>query len=319
MHLPAPQQLRYLVTLAETQHFGRAASSCAVTQSTLSAGLIALERQLDASILDRSVGKHVAFTPLGLEIIGRARVALAALEAIAEAALAARSPMSGPLRLGVIPTIGPFLLPRLMPELRRAFPRLRLFLHEDTTQHCMDRLLNNRLDLVLLALPCDCAGAETLALARDEFVVAVPENSPLAALDKIAPQRLAAETMLLLEEGNCLRDQALAVCPASRAEPSDAYAATSLHTLVQMVAGGMGATLLPRIAVEGGVTAGAEVALRPLAGRGAFRTLGLAWRPGTPREGDYRALGHALSEVMGAGAGKRQVLPAAEATAPQPV
>ncbi len=297
MHLPAPQQLRYLVTLAETQHFGRAASACSVTQSTLSAGLIALERQLNASILDRSVGKHVAFTPLGLEIVTRARVALSALEAIAEAALAARSPMSGPLRLGVIPTIGPFLLPRLMPELRRAFPLLRLFLHEDTTEHCMDRLLNNRLDLVLLALPCDCAGAETLALARDEFVVAVPENSPLAALDKIAPQRLASETMLLLEEGNCLRDQTLAVCPSSRAD-NDAYAATSLHTLVQMVAGGMGATLLPRIAIEGGVTAGAEVALRPLAGKGAWRTLGLAWRPGTPRAGDYRALGQALGEVM---------------------
>jgi LysR family hydrogen peroxide-inducible transcriptional activator len=298
MHLPAPQQLRYLVMLAETQHFGRAASACSVTQSTLSAGLIALERQLNASILDRSVGKHVAFTPLGLEIITRARVALSALETIAEAALAARSPMSGPLRLGVIPTIGPFLLPRLMPELRRAFPLLRLFLHEDTTEHCMDRLLNNRLDLVLLALPCDCAGAETLALARDEFVVAVPENSPLAALDKIAPQRLASETMLLLEEGNCLRDQTLAVCPSSRADASETFAATSLHTLVQMVAGGMGATLLPRIAVEGGVTAGAEVALRPLAGKGAWRTLGLAWRPGTPRAGDYKALGQALGEVM---------------------
>ncbi len=309
MHLPAPQQLRYLVTLAETQHFGRAASACAVTQSTLSAGLIALERQLDAAILDRSVGKHVAFTPLGLEIVARARVALSALEAIAEAALAARSPMSGPLRLGVIPTIGPFLLPRLMPELRRAFPRLRLFLHEDTTEHCIERLLGNRLDLVLLALPCDCAGASTLALARDEFVVAVPETSPLAALDRIAPQRLASETMLLLEEGNCLRDQALAVCPAAGA--GDAFAATSLHTLVQMVAGGLGATLLPRIAVEAGVTAGAEVALRPLSGKGAWRTLGLAWRPGTPREADYRALAHTLSEVMGAAAPRKPAAPAA--------
>jgi len=303
MHLPAPQQLRYLVTLAETQHFGRAASACAVTQSTLSAGLIALERQLNASILDRTVGKHVAFTPLGLEIIARARVALTTLEAISEAALAARSPMSGPLRMGVIPTIGPFLLPRLMPELRRAFPLLRLFLHEDTTENCMQRLLGNRLDLVLLALPCDCAGADTLALARDEFIVALPENSPLAALEKIAPQRLAAETMLLLEEGNCLRDQTLAVCPSSRADAGDAYAATSLHTLVQMVAGGLGATLLPRIAVEGGVTAGAEVVLRPLAGKGAWRTLGLAWRPGTPRAADYRALGQALADVMGKRAG----------------
>ena len=299
-HLPAPQQLRYLVTLAETQHFGRAANICAVTQSTLSAGLIALERQLDAAILDRSAGKRVAFTPLGLEIVSRARVALVALETVAEAAHAARSPMSGPLRMGVIPTIGPFLLPRLMPALRQAFPLLRLYLHEDTTQHCMDRLLGNRLDLVLLALPCDCAGAETLAVARDEFVVALPPGSPLAGASQVAPARLWAETMLLLEEGNCLRDQTLALCPLARPETADSYAATSLHTLVQMVAGGLGVTLLPRIAIEAGVTAGTEVVLRPLAGKGAWRTVGLAWRPGTPREADYRALGRKLGDVMGA-------------------
>ena len=298
IHLPAPQQLRYLVTLAETQHFGRAANICAVTQSTLSAGLIALERQLDAAILDRSASKRVAFTPLGLEIVARARAALVALETIAEAATAARSPMSGPLRMGVIPTIGPFLLPRLMPALRQAFPRLRLYLHEDTTQHCMDRLLGNRLDLVLLALPCDCAGSDTLAVARDEFVVALPPGSPLAGSAQVAMPRLASETMLLLEEGNCLRDQALALCPPSRPDNTDGYAATSLHTLVQMVAGGLGVTLLPRIEVDSGVTQGAAVLLRPLAGRGAWRTIGLAWRPGSPREGDYRSLGKKLADVM---------------------
>src|ERR1700689_3774088 len=128
--LPSPQQLRYLTALAESHHFGRAALACSVTQSTLSAGILALERQLDAAILDRSVGKHVVFTPLGLEVVARAATALAALEAVAEAAQAARAPLSGPLRLGVIPTIGPFLLPRLMPVLRDAFPRLRLYLRE---------------------------------------------------------------------------------------------------------------------------------------------------------------------------------------------
>ncbi|MBN8905323.1 MAG: LysR family transcriptional regulator, partial [Rhodospirillales bacterium] len=133
MILPSPQQLRYLVALAECRHFGRAALACAVTQSTLSAGLLALERQLDAAILDRAAGRHVVFTPLGLELVERGRTALAALEAVTEAATAAREPMSGPLRMGVIPTIGPFLLPKLMPALRSAFPRLRLFLREDTT------------------------------------------------------------------------------------------------------------------------------------------------------------------------------------------
>jgi LysR family hydrogen peroxide-inducible transcriptional activator len=298
-YLAAPQQLRYLVTLAETQHFGRAASACAVTQSTLSAGLMALERQLDAPLLDRSLGKRVAFTPLGLEIVARARTALAALEALSEAALVARTPMSGPLRLGVIPTIGSFLLPRLMPALRQSFPNLRLFLHEDTTAHCLERLAGNRLDLVLLALPCDCGAAVTLKVARDEFVAALPPGSPLAVHDRVTPRQLAQERMLLLEDGHCLRDQALAICPPARADAPDGYAATSLHTLVQMVASGLGTTLLPRIAVEAGVTAGADVTLRPLAGRGAWRTLGLAWRPDSPREQDYRALGRALGEVCG--------------------
>ena len=210
--LPTPQQLRYLLALAEHGHFGRAAEACAVTQSTLSAGLLALERQLDAKLLDRSAGKRVVFTPLGHEVLVRARTALAALEAVAESAAQARAPMSGPLRLGVIPTIGPFLLPRLMPALRTAFPRLRLFLREDLTPRLMEGLIANRLDVLLLALPCDCGPAETMAVARDEFVLALPPGNPLAALDRVPVAALAGERMLLLEEGHCLRDQALAAC-----------------------------------------------------------------------------------------------------------
>src|SRR5919202_3758447 len=147
MHLPSPQQLRYLLALADHGHFGRAANACAVTQSTLSAGIIALERQLDAGLLERGAAKRPVFTPLGLEVVERARQALAALEAVAETAAAARDPLTGPLRLGVIPTIGPFLLPRMMPALRAAFPRLRLWLREDTTAHLVDRLAANRLDV----------------------------------------------------------------------------------------------------------------------------------------------------------------------------
>ncbi len=171
--LPSPQQLRYLVSLAETRHFGRAALACGVTQSTLSAGLLGLERQLDAAVLDRAAGRHVVFTPLGLELLERARAALAALEAVSEAAAAAREPMAGPLRLGVIPTIGPFLLPRLMPALRTAFPRLRLYLREDTTARLVDRLAANRLDLLLLALHCEFGSSDCFLIALDEFVVAL--------------------------------------------------------------------------------------------------------------------------------------------------
>ena len=298
--LPSPQQLRYLVTLAETRHFGRAALACAVTQSTLSAGILALERQLDAAILDRGAGKHVVFTPLGLELVERAHAALAALSSVADAASAAHAPMSGPLRLGLIPTIGAFLLPKLMPVLRSEFPRLKPWLREDTTARLVDRLETSRLDLLVLALPCDCGGADTLPLARDEFLAALPPNHPLAAHDAVPVATLAAERLLLLEEGHCLREQALAVCgllAGERGEANDGFAATSLHTLVQMVASGLGVTLLPRLAIAAGVTDGTELVLRPLAGTGAWRTLGLAWRRNAPRSAEYRSLGARLTQL----------------------
>ncbi|MDE2007763.1 MAG: hydrogen peroxide-inducible genes activator [Rhodospirillales bacterium] len=287
--LPSPQQLRFLCALAEHRHFGRAANACAVSQSTLSAGILTLEHQLDAAILDRGAGKRVVFTPLGIELIGRARAALAALGAVAEAAEAARAPLAGPLRLGVIPTIGPFLLPRLMPALRAAFPDLRLFLREDLTARLVERLAENRLDALLVALPCDCGGGTVEPLGRDEFLLALPPGHPLAARERVPIAALAAEKLLLLEDGHCLREQALAVC-GRQAGAHDDFAATSLHTLVQMVAGGLGLTLLPASAVAGGVISGAAVALRKLDGAGAWRTLGLVWREGAPREGDYRAL-----------------------------
>ncbi|OYV31673.1 MAG: LysR family transcriptional regulator [Acidocella sp. 20-61-6] len=287
--LPTPQQLRYLVSLAETGHFGRAACACAVSQSTLSAGIAVLERQLNARILDRSSTKHVAFTPLGLELVAKGRAALSALGAVAEAADAARAPMSGPLRLGIIPTIGSFLLPRLMPALRASYPALRLFLREDQTGRLLDRLDAGRLDALVLAEPYPVGAAETLPVHRDEFLAALPPGHPLAARAQVKPAALAAERFLLLEEGHCLRDQVLAVCPAQTGQ-ADEFAATSLHTLVQMVAGGLGVTLVPRLAAEAGVAQGADILFRRLEGAGIWRTLSLAWRRGSPREAEYRAL-----------------------------
>ena len=288
--LPSPQQLRYLLALSATEHFGRAAQECAVTQSTLSAGILALERQMDAAILDRSAGKRVVFTPLGQDLLARARTAMAALQAFVETADAARAPMSGRLRLGVIPTIGPFLLPRLMPALRAAFPRLQPYLREDQTERLLAQLAEGRLDLLLLALPCDCAGNETLPVARDEFLLALPADHALAAQARVPVKALAGERVLLLEDGHCLRDQAIAACGGNIHPGSEDFAATSLHTLTQMVAGGLGVTLLPRLAVEAGITAGTHIVLRPLASRAAWRTLGLTWRPNAPRAEDYRRL-----------------------------
>jgi LysR family hydrogen peroxide-inducible transcriptional activator len=287
--LPTPQQLRYLTALAETLHFGRAAAACAVSQSTLSAGILVLERQLDAQILDRTAGKHVVFTGLGLELVAKAKQALASLNALAEAANAARAPMTGPLKLGIIPTIGPFLLPRLMPQLRENFPGLRFFLREDQTENLLAQLDAGQLDVLLLAEPCACAGVETLAVMRDEFLAALPHGHPLAARDVVPLAALSAERLLLLEHGNCLRDQVLATCGANPGRHSD-FAATSLHTLIQMVAGGLGVTLVPRLAVSAGILAGTDVVLRRLEGAGGWRTLSLGWRLGSPRAAEYRAL-----------------------------
>ncbi|MBR0648539.1 hydrogen peroxide-inducible genes activator [Roseomonas terrae] len=295
--LPSPQQLRYLVALAEHSHFGRAATACAVTQSTLSSGIFALERQLDAALLERTGGMRPVFTPLGRELVGRARTALAALTALVETVETARDPLTGPLRLGTIPTIGPFLLPRLMPRLREAFPRLRLWLREDITERLVDGLEGGKLDLLLLALPCDCGEVESVTIADDPFHVAMPPAHHLAAHAEIHPEALAGERLMLLEDGHCLRDHALSACGLPGAAASEEFAATSLHTLVQMVGGGLGLTLLPALAVAGGVSAGADVVVRPLVG--AFgRRIALAWRARSPRAEEFRALAAPIAEAM---------------------
>ncbi|MDO9711349.1 hydrogen peroxide-inducible genes activator [Paracraurococcus lichenis] len=303
--LPSPQQLRYLLSLADHGHFGRAASACAVTQSTLSAGIIALERQLDAALLERGISKRPVFTPLGLEVVERARQALAALEAVAETVASARDPLSGPLRLGVIPTIGPFLLPRLMPALREAFPRLRLWLREDQTERLVAQLESGRLDLLLLALPCACGEAETLPIAPDPFLAALPAGHRLVARDRVPVGALAAERLLLLEDGHCLRAHAMDACglPQGTVPAEEGFAATSLHTLVQMVASGLGVTLVPRLAVDGGVMAGTSVAVRPLERADSTeappgRTLALAWRARSPRAAEFRDLAPAIAAAV---------------------
>ncbi len=309
--LPSPQQLRYLLALADHGHFGRAAAACAVTQSTLSAGIIALERQLDAALLERSQVKRPIFTPLGLEVVARARGALASLAAVAETVAAARDPLTGPLRLGVIPTIGPFLLPQLMPTLRERFPRLKLWLREDQTEHLVEGLESGRLDLLLLALPCACGQAETLPIAADPFLAALPAGHRLAALETVPVAALVAEPLLLLEDGHCLREHALDACglPKSMGPVGGAsgeeFAATSLHTLVQMVASGLGVTLLPKLAVDSGVLNGTSVVVRPLVGANGTtppgRTLALAWRDRSPRAPEFRGLAPAIAAAIAGG------------------
>jgi LysR family hydrogen peroxide-inducible transcriptional activator len=294
--LPSPQQLRYLVALAEHHHFGRAAAACAVTQSTLSSGILALERQLDAPLLERTGGKRPVFTPLGRDLVQRARQVLDALATFAETVQAAREPLTGSLRLGVIPTIGPYLLPRLMPRLRQAFPRLRLWLREDRAEALREGLETGRLDLLLLSLPGDVGDAETLTLAEDPFLIACPAGHALAGRDAIHPAALAGERLLLLEQGHCLRDQALAACGLPAAPMAEEFPAASLHSLAQMAGSGLGLAVLPRLAVAGGVAAGAEVALRPL--QCAGRRIGLAWRARSPRADEFRTLAPSIAAAL---------------------
>ncbi|MBB2202645.1 hydrogen peroxide-inducible genes activator [Gluconacetobacter tumulisoli] len=292
--LPSAQQLRYLIALADLRHFGRAAQACAVTQSTLSAGILALERQLDIQLLDRKVGKRVVFTPIGDEVAARARHALDALQTVQAVADASRAPMTGLLRIGVIPTIGPFVLPGLVSRLHAQFPHIRLSVNEDLTGNVMDKLVLGRLDLVLLAMPCACEGTETLPLWRDDFMLVLPARHPLAALEAISVERIGTERMILLEDGHCLRDQTLAVCRQERGwstpDSEEEFVVTSLYTLVDMVADGLGLALLPRLAVESGILRDLPVVVRPVTGCQAWRTIGLAWRPRSPRAADFRLL-----------------------------
>lgn len=296
--MPSPQQLRYLVALAEHEHFGRAAIACEVTQSTLSAGILALERQIDAALLERTGGKRPVFTPLGRELVGRARAVLAALTDFMEAVDSARDPLSGPLHLGTDPTTGPFLLPRLMPRLRAGFPRLRFHLHEDLAGNLLESLDLGRLDLLLLPLPCDTGAAETLPIAPDPFLAAIPPGHPLADRAEIDARALAGQPLMLPGHAHALREHALSAASGALAQD---HPGASLHGLVQMVAGGMGLTLLPRLAVAGGVAAGADVALRPLAAGCFARRIGLVWRARSPRAEEFRALAPSIAAALADG------------------
>ncbi|MGE5518185.1 MAG: hydrogen peroxide-inducible genes activator [Bacteroidota bacterium] len=290
--LPTLRQLRYLVALAEHRHFGRAAETCLATQSTLSAGLQELENLLGVVLVERTKRK-VMLTPIGEEVVARAREVLHGAEDIADLAASAAEPLSGPLRLGVIPTIAPYLLPRVLPRLRADHPGLRLYLREDLTARLLDRLGAGDLDVALIALPYHAPDIETLDIAEDPFVLACPPGHPLAAKANLRSADLVGADLLLLEEGHCLRDHALAACHLPGPARGDGVLGTSLATLVQMVANGLGVTLLPKMAVECGVLAGTDVVTRPILDAGS-RGIGLAWRPSSPRKADFRALGDAL-------------------------
>jgi len=290
---PSIRQLEYAVALAEAGHFGRAARACAISQPALSAQIRALEEALGLPLFDRS-RRGATPTPAGREVLERARDVLARLDALVEAAGEAREPLTGPLHLGVIPTVAPYLLPRWLPRVRESWPRLRLYLHEDQTARLLEKLAEGRLDVLLLALPVDRPDVETFPIFREPFVLATPPGHPLArGQGGVRQEELDREAVLLLEDGHCLRDQALEICQQAGARESDTVRAASLNTLVQMVAGGLGVTLLPATAVETEAR-GRGVAVRPFRAPAPSREIGLAWRRRSARAPELGLLGERL-------------------------
>lgn len=285
--LPTLRQLQYLIALAKYRSFSRAAAACCVTQSTLSGAIKELESTLGARLVDRD-NRSVIVTSAGEEALARARRIVADAEALLDWAHRGSGPLSGTLRLGIIPTIAPFLLPRALPRLKRAFPDLVLRLREETTAKLLDSLRAGELDLVLMAFPYDAPGLETAIVAEDPLMLTEPgteaDAKPRAGMDD-----LAGRPLLLLEDGHCLRDHALAACslPSARV---DEFGATSLFTLTRMVEAGYGVTLLPKLAVDAGLCDTAKVAVRPLNSAAPARRIGLAWRRNASRAEEYRLL-----------------------------
>ncbi len=293
--LPTMKQLQYLVALADTQHFGRAAERCHITQSTLSAGIRDLESVLGAAVAERS-NRRVLITRAGAQIAERAKALLREAGELMEVARAGRSPMTGEMRLGVIPTIGPFLLPRVLPALRERFPGLTIYLREEQTVPVLARLEDGELDAALIALPCDTGDLDTDVILEDEFLFACHRKHALAGSGEVPLEALAGEKLMLLEEGHCLRGHTLDVCGVGDARARAQFEASSLHTLVQMVAAGIGVTLVPRLAVDARITRGTGVSLSRLAVP-ASRRIGLAWRRTSLRVEDFRSLADALREL----------------------
>jgi LysR family hydrogen peroxide-inducible transcriptional activator len=288
--LPSLQQLRFLSALVEHRHFGRAAVACAVTQSTLSGGIKELEERLGAALIERS-RRRVMPTALGIEIAERARRLLSDAESLVGAAQGGHEPLAGALRLGVIPTIGPYLLPPLMPALAAAFPKLKLYLREEQTAALLDKLESGLLDLVLLALPYEVGTAETMALFEDPILAALPKGHLLARTPQVDPAALAGEALLLMEDGHCLRSHALQACRIAGPVPNETVQGTSLSTLVQMAAAGLGATLIPQMALTSELPADGRLVVRPLAPAGAARTIALVWRRISASKAEFRLLG----------------------------
>ncbi len=294
--LPTVKHLRYLVALTEQLHFGRAAASCFVSQSAFSLAIRELEETLGVSLVDRTP-RRVTVTPVGHAVAIHARRVLEELNALVDEARAGREPLAGALRIGVIPTIAPFLLPRVLPGLREHYPKLEPFLREEMTERLHEELLEGRVDLIVVAIPYDLREAEVMPLFDDPFLLAYHEGTERLDPQRIDPTTLPTDSVLLLEEGHCLRGHAIEACRLREAETVSRFAATSLFTLLQMVESDLGVTFLPQMAVGSSLLTGTHITTRPLHNH-PHRTIALAWRRGSARAEAFRTLGETIQALQ---------------------
>ena len=297
VHLPTIKQLQYLVALRQHGHFGKAAEACFVTQSTMSAGLRDLETSLGIVLVERT-RRIVRFTALGEKVADKAVRVLREAEELAELARAEGKPLHGELRMGVIPTIAPFLLPAMLPRLRKEWPSLKLYLREETSQAACEALHRGQLDCVLLALPYPCGDVESEMLLDDRLFVAFPDGEAPGG-SSVEVDAIDENRMLLLEDGHCLKDHALSACNRPDLRAHAAMMGTSLHTLVQMVDNGLGVTFVPSMAIEAGILDGTRVSAKPLRSDHGFRRVALIWRRSSPRENEFRLLSATLRQIIG--------------------
>ncbi len=286
---PTLKQLQYLVALHEHGHFGRAAESSFVSQSTLSAGLRELESLLGVTLVERT-RRVVRFTPLGNRVVAKAHRLLREAEELTELVQSSGQPLTGELRMSVIPTIAPFLLPKILPRLRQERPLLKLFLREEPSAAAIESLHHGRADCVLLALPFPTGEVDCEPLFDDALYVAFPKDDPRDQPASIRPELIDESRLLLLEDGHCLKDHVLSACNRPEMRASATMIGTSLHTLVQMVDNGLGLTILPEMAITAGILHNTAITARPLQSAKASRAISLIWRKSSPRAEDFRLL-----------------------------
>ncbi len=294
MNLPTVKQLRYLVELEKYAHFGKAAEACFVSQSAFSVAIRELESTLGTQLFDRT-NKRVTITTMGREIVVQARLVIRDLEALMDMAWVSSEPLSGKLRLGVIPTISPFLLPKLLPKLHSHFPQLKLFLQEDTTRRVYERLMNGELDLILIAFPYELRNVEKMNLFKDQFLLAYRNNSQFIETKKVTVDHLQSESILLLEDGHCLRDHALSACKIRNLNKVSHFAASSLLTLIEMVEADLGVTYLPEMAKDSPMLKNTNIKTQALQ-KSSHREVGLIWRKGSARDKEFKMLGEFIKK-----------------------